>query len=182
MTGYGVPNLCATHERGTPARLLVAPDDGLMVYRAVRALCIIHRENGRIQTVRGMKMKKLILLVLLGLSMPLYAADHAPRVIPANQVIADYRNNEVAADAKYNGKTVRVRGVVQEVGVDVLNQPYVSLGGRGGLESVQCTFPESAKASLMHLSKGRVATVQGVITGKTIGIVSLDHAVLVTSK
>jgi hypothetical protein len=42
---------------------------------------------------------------------------------------------------------------------------------------VECVFPESKKASLIHLSKGHKVTVKGLVKGK-LGVVQIGDAEL----
>lgn len=70
-------------------------------------------------------------------------------VLTADQLYGDYSANEVAADAKYKGKIVLVRGVIDDIGKDILDDAYIVIGGRGGfLDGVQCTFAKDKQ----HLS------------------------------
>ena len=89
--------------------------------------------------------------------------------ITANALFAEYKANEVAADAKYKGKIVIVSGVIQKIGKDVLDQAYIVIGGKGFLDGVQCTFAESQNASIARLSKGQKVTVKGEVKGKMMG-------------
>lgn len=89
--------------------------------------------------------------------------------ISAPQLAAEYKANEVAADGKYKGKIIEVSGVVDSVGKDVLDQPYVSLsGGRGNFMGVQCYFGKHNLSELSGLKKGQSVTLKCKGAGKTI--------------
>lgn len=98
--------------------------------------------------------------------------------LSAKKLYSEYDRNEIAADAKYKGKTVIVTGTIDDIGIDIGGDPYiVLLGGSGFLESVECVFPESKKASLIHLSKGHKITVKGTVEG-LLGAVQIGDAEL----
>lgn len=86
--------------------------------------------------------------------------------VTAKSLFAEYKANEVAADAKYKGKVVIVSGVIQDIGKDIADQAYIVIGGEGFLDGVQCTFTESQNASVARLSKGQKVTVKGEVQGK----------------
>ena len=97
----------------------------------------------------------------------------APQTVATMDVNADdlykaYEANEVAADEKYKGKLVKVHGFVKNIGKDILDNPYVVLGGEGFLDGVQCTFPDNAssKKSLSEMNKGDSVWVIGEVEGK----------------
>lgn len=88
--------------------------------------------------------------------------------VNADDLYKAYEANEVAADERYKDKLVKVHGVVQSIGKDILDNPYVVLGGEGMLDGVQCTFPDNAssKTSLSKMNKGDNVWVKGVVEGK----------------
>ncbi len=88
-----------------------------------------------------------------------------PITVSANSLFSAYKANEVAADSQYKDKTVIVDGTVQSIAKDILDNPYVVIGGDGFLDGVQCVFPRS-DTNLGRLSKGQQITVRGKVTGK----------------
>jgi len=86
--------------------------------------------------------------------------------ITADALFSEFKENEVAADAKYEGKIIVVSGVIQDIGKDVMDQAYIVLGGGGFLDGVQCTFTESQNASIGNLTKGQSVSVKGEVSGK----------------
>ena len=96
-------------------------------------------------------------------------SQDASYTLSADQLAREYENNEVAADAKYKGKIVIVSGTIQDIGKDVMDEPYIIIGGSGFLDGVQCFFTESEESSVAHLSKGQRVSVKGEVSGKIIG-------------
>lgn len=89
--------------------------------------------------------------------------------VGAPQLATEYAANEVAADGKYKGKIIEVTGIVDSVGKDVLDNPYVSLsGGRGNFMGVQCYFAKHDLGSLSKLAKGQRVTLKCRGAGKTV--------------
>lgn len=97
--------------------------------------------------------------------------------LSANQLYAEYENNEVAADSKYKGQVVVVSGTIQDIGKDIMDNAYIIVGGMGFLDGVQCTFTEGENASIARLYKGQQVTVKGMVSGK-LGNVLIDKASL----
>ncbi|TGN74458.1 hypothetical protein EOW77_0033765 [Bradyrhizobium yuanmingense] len=86
--------------------------------------------------------------------------------LPADQLYSAYKDNEIAADAKYKGKVVVVSGAVQAIGKDMLGSAYVVIGGKGFLDGAQCTFTKGEESSVAQLSKGQRVSVKGEVSGK----------------
>ncbi len=102
------------------------------------------------------------------------SSDTAPVVtepaiqVTATKLIADYKANEVSADAKYKNKIVEVSGVVKTIGKDILDTPYIALtnGEQYSFESVQCMFSEKDESQLANVSKDDRITLRGEVSGK----------------
>ena len=86
--------------------------------------------------------------------------------IDANELFQAYAANEVAADQRFKGKLLQVWGVVRAVQKDLLNNPFVVIGGTGALDGVQCSFPDSAEGALAQLRIGEMIKVEGIVSGK----------------
>jgi len=86
--------------------------------------------------------------------------------LSASQLFSEYKNNEVAADAKYKGKVVIVSGTIQNIGKDIMDDAYIVIGGGGFLDGVQCTFTKGQQSSVARLSKGQQVRVKGEVRGK----------------
>ena len=86
--------------------------------------------------------------------------------LSADQLYREYESNEVAADEKYKGKIVIVSGKIQDIGKDIMDEPYIVIGGEGFLDGVQCSFAKSQESSIARLSKGQNVKVKGEVSGK----------------
>jgi hypothetical protein len=98
--------------------------------------------------------------------------------VSAEQLLADYEANEVAADEKYKGKRLEVTGTIDNIGKDVLDNSYVALktGKQYDFRSVQCYFDDNSV--LVTLSKGRRVKITGRCDG-LFGTLSLKDCKLV---
>ncbi len=93
--------------------------------------------------------------------------------LTADQLSKEYEANEVAADNKYKGQVVVVSGSIKDIGKDILDDPYVVIGGLGFLDGVQCMFSKSESSSIAALSKEQSIRIKGQVEGKLIGNVLL---------
>lgn len=82
-------------------------------------------------------------------------------------ITKEYDSNEVAADNKYKGKTIRITGRVDSVGKDLVNSMYVTLKhpDQWAIRNVQFFFDKSHADELASLSKGQQVTIQGTVDG-----------------
>jgi hypothetical protein len=102
------------------------------------------------------------------------ASNQAPETnevaikVTASKIIADYKANEVSADATYKGKLIDVKGTVDKIAKDITDTPYITLSGGNqyGFESVQCMFTKDQEAELSSVSKGQSITLEGRVSGK----------------
>jgi hypothetical protein len=94
-------------------------------------------------------------------------AEDAASTVPIGTLIGDYQENELAADAKYKGRQVRVSGIVGDVKNDILGHPYVLLGtgDEDAIRQVQCSLDKSATSEAAALRKGQTAMVRGTVRG-----------------
>ena len=88
--------------------------------------------------------------------------------VTANQLMSDYTANEVSADAKYKNNLVQVSGIVDSIGKDIIDTPYITLkaGSEYSISVVQCMFAKSDESALATVSKGEQMTLVGQVTGK----------------
>ena len=104
----------------------------------------------------------------------------SPEQTAVSDLLSEYQANEVAADAKYGGKIVRVTGVVDTIDKDIFGTPHVrlttgSLFGPG----VDCYFRNEAEPELAKLTKGQTATAEGKLLNRHLLGLSLEHCSLV---
>lgn len=109
---------------------------------------------------------KLIKLFPVALALLLFSGcedSGTPTIsVSSSQLYADYRANEVAADAKYKGKILDISGTVTGIGNDILDNGYVTLYGDGFL-SVQCSFKNKAQLAPVH--QGQQVRIKGMCDG-----------------
>ncbi|MFA6270222.1 MAG: hypothetical protein WC657_03380 [Candidatus Paceibacterota bacterium] len=88
--------------------------------------------------------------------------------ITAKQIVDDYKANEVSADAKYKGKEFEISGVVETIGKDIMDTPYIALESYeyAIIDKVQCMFSKGSEAELAAVSKEQKITLKGEISGK----------------
>lgn len=97
------------------------------------------------------------------------APDNGPAiVITAEKLISDFKDNEVAAGGKYDGKKLEVTGTVSNIS-DTMGNITVSLKGKEmELVTVMCSFKEAK--DVVSLKKGQKATLVGTGDGMTGGL------------
>ncbi|MDO4572423.1 MAG: hypothetical protein Q4C13_03575 [Clostridia bacterium] len=81
-------------------------------------------------------------------------------------LLNEYEENGIAAQEKYEGKIVILTGVVDSVGVDVADKPYVKISDGSGefFQYAQCYFSTEAEiAKAAQLKKGDVVTITGTV-------------------
>jgi hypothetical protein len=102
------------------------------------------------------------------------ARRSTPRQVAAPQpalrveeLLQAYESNEVAADARYKGKTIRIAGIVGDIKKDILNNPYVTVGTGAEFEIpvAQCMLAASSEGKAARLSQGQRIVVQGKVDG-----------------
>lgn len=98
-------------------------------------------------------------------SEPLVAEEKNIIRITAPKLVEEYDANEIAADEKYKGKTLQVKGIVEEIGKDLLGNMYIALRGDGLLLSVACFFEDDYAKQLAKISKDQRLTIEGVCDG-----------------
>jgi hypothetical protein len=123
----------------------------------------------------------------------------APTQAPSSQetiehwvILREFRDNQVAAAARYNGKRVTITGPIDFVIVEN-GKPVVRMGvpAWSGLQMF-CIFPVSQKAALAQLvpnqivvmectvrgDVGGVSRIRGVDLGSSVGRLTLDNCAL----
>lgn len=89
--------------------------------------------------------------------------------IQAKVLLFSYKQNEVRADSAFKGQRLRVSGIVDTIGKDILGKPYVTLD-RDGIMSVQCSFPKEKEPELAWLNPGQKFEAVCVDKGKLINV------------
>jgi len=86
----------------------------------------------------------------------------------AYELRAEYETNEVAADEKYEDKIIYVNGMIDNIGKDVLDNPYITLDDGTIINSVQCMFDKADESIVADLKMGQEVTIRGECAGEII--------------
>lgn len=88
--------------------------------------------------------------------------------LTAIQMASEYKENEVAADAKYKGKLVQLSGTVDTIGKDIADTPFIAFETENQYEiinRIQCMFKTGDTKALSAVSKGQKITLRGTVSG-----------------
>ena len=113
------------------------------------------------------------------------AAPAGPDVkVKAGDLIKEYADNAIAADAKYKGKVVQVTGKFNSAPSMVVVGYIVQIAGDDADELnssfVQCTLEEGAAKDLAKFQKGQPITMQGTCDGTPVpGQVKMSKCIVV---
>ena len=88
--------------------------------------------------------------------------------VTATELYAAYKANEIAADDQYKGKTLEVTGIVDSIGKDILDTPYIQLEGGNSFSGVQCMLSKDESSKAASVKKGQKITLQGRGDGKAL--------------
>jgi hypothetical protein len=93
-----------------------------------------------------------------------------------SNILADYENNEVAADNKYKDKLIQTTGIISDIKKDLLDNLYVSLGTGAMFEipGFQAFFDDSMASELGNLRKGSRLTVACRIEGLMVDVIAKE--------
>lgn len=81
--------------------------------------------------------------------------------VTAKELYQAYSANTIAADAEYEGKKLEITGVVDGIGKDILDQPYITLDVGELINNVQCMLKDEAVAQASQLAQGTTVTLYG---------------------
>ena len=95
------------------------------------------------------------------------APAEPPIAVEAEQLVAHYDRNEVAADGYFKDHVLEVTGEVTAIGKDILDNPYVALssGRANSFRQVQVLFTKEHFSVLAQLRKGMRVTLRGRCSG-----------------
>jgi hypothetical protein len=87
--------------------------------------------------------------------------------VDLESLLSSYKDNEIAADASFKGKQIRVTGIVGDVKKDILDNPYVIVGTGKDFEipTVQCSLSTKGVDRAATLHKGDSVTMRGTVSG-----------------
>ncbi len=97
--------------------------------------------------------------------------------VTADELLAAYKENELAGDQKYKGKTLVVTGVLDSIQSGIGDAPFLLLkaGDEYEFNMPQAHFDKSETESLVALKKGESITVQCVSSGEVMGSPMLNE-------
>ena len=92
-----------------------------------------------------------------------------------------YKANEVSGDNQYKGKLVEIAGTVDSIGKDITDEAYVTFETPESVsfDHVQCMFKKSEEGTLGTLKKGQKITLQGTVSGASLGSVIVRNCSVV---
>jgi hypothetical protein len=93
--------------------------------------------------------------------------------VNALDLFASYKDNQIKADQTYKNKVYDIKGVIEDIGKDIMDRPFISLGKEGGfgLGVTQCLFDNKYLDELTKLNKGDSITIRGRINGYLVNVI-----------
>lgn len=106
--------------------------------------------------------------------------------VNAQSLISEFAANKDAADKKYTGKTIEVKGTIKNIDAET-NPAVFVLGDEAEMSTVQCSMDSTHAKDYGSLAKGTAVTMRGIVTGANIDDllgtdVKLNRCVIVTNK
>ena len=98
------------------------------------------------------------------------ASSESSIKVSAADLYSEYEANEVGADSKYKGQTVLVSGTIEDIGTDIMDDIYITLGTSNMFASVQAFFAEEQAGEVGQLTKGSQVTVLCRCDGKFMNV------------
>lgn len=79
---------------------------------------------------------------------------------------AEYQENEVAADAKYDNNLLKITGTINNIGKDILDDVYLTIETGEYLYDIQCYFSDASQIDIVAtLKDGDTITLIGRCSG-----------------
>ena len=91
--------------------------------------------------------------------------------ISAQQLYSEYKENQIAADQKYDNQILEVSGTVNSIGKDIVDSMYVALNTGDIIGSVQCMLEDSEIDKAVNLVEGQSIVVQGKNSGMLMNVI-----------
>lgn len=82
----------------------------------------------------------------------------------SSELYKAYEENEVSADEKYKGKKIAITGIIDNIGKDPMDNPYISFK-ENYLQGITCYFSEKNIKDISQLNKGDKITIIGECRG-----------------
>ena len=102
-----------------------------------------------------------------------------PESVTVKELVTAWKNNSIAADRKYKGRTINVDGYLESIDT-VFGVTTVSLGTgeQFSIWTVNCTMMDGQRDELAKINKGDRIIVRGRITGEVFLSVGAEDCVL----
>lgn len=91
--------------------------------------------------------------------------------VTATDLYNEYQENRLVADDKYDGKILRVSGSISNIGKDILDNPYITLGTGELIGEIQCMLTGDSVERAKTLQDGQSVVVQGKNSGIVANVV-----------
>lgn len=97
-----------------------------------------------------------------------------------NDIVKEYDENEISAEAKYTGQYLQAGGEVDRVQRGSDGKAFVMFRtGEFKLFSARCAFPKEKESDLLVLSAGSRAVIRGTVKGKSSRVVEIEDCELI---
>lgn len=100
--------------------------------------------------------------------------------VEINSFIKEFDDNQLAAESKYKGKSVKFTGFVDNISEDILGDPYISIKPTNEQyyfdTSIQCYF--DSKDALFNIKNEQQATFQGKVDTQSLGTIVVKNCQL----
>lgn len=92
--------------------------------------------------------------------------------ISPSQLVQSYQDNEINANEMYLDKVLEISGTIDSIGVDILNQNYLTIGNGNGsfLDTVHCNLLDEQPIPAAALRKGDIITIRGTYVKNVVGV------------
>lgn len=99
--------------------------------------------------------------------------------VTAGELRAAYEANEVAAQQRFGGQTLRVSGTIAEIGLDITDDPMIVFESGDRFSQTQAGFTKADADAIAGLSKGEALTVLCERVSEVAGTPILSRCTLV---
>ena len=103
------------------------------------------------------------------------------QVIAAAKLYDKFESNQIACEEKYNGKTIIITGIIQEISKTIFGgSPFLDIGDVIFFKSktIPCYFSEKDKSIISKLHKGQFVKIKGVVGGLFGNGICINNSVL----
>lgn len=120
-----------------------------------------------------------LIIILAAISAATYYVIHEYNRLPslgsveftmeATQLLAEFEQSEEAANKKYLGKVIEVKGTVKDI-IHQENQFTVLLGDKEAMSSVSCALGRGGADAANSIKPGDIAAIKGTCTGMLLDV------------